>query len=188
MCTRKECALQRLSQCAPWSMAFENEIWEQTRKRTACLKLPFSSLLVPAVSDKGQAFFGNPQGESVLWRLAELAEEFDAEQVATDARSAAERVSEGRSYVACIGQFKRGKSSVQMRSWATVYYPPESCRLLPFRQLFATGFLLRPACALRQARGQRFRLRPSMSMSLKKKPKTRVRYLLPHRLWLIRRK
>jgi GTP-binding protein EngB required for normal cell division len=45
-------------------------------------------------------------------RLANLAEEFDAEQVAADARSVAERVSEGRFYVACIGQFKRGKSSV----------------------------------------------------------------------------
>jgi GTP-binding protein EngB required for normal cell division len=41
-----------------------------------------------------------------------LAEEFEAEQVAADARSVAERVSEGRFYVACIGQFKRGKSSV----------------------------------------------------------------------------
>jgi predicted GTPase len=45
-------------------------------------------------------------------RLAELAGEFDAEQVARDARSLAERISEGRFYVACIGQFKRGKSSV----------------------------------------------------------------------------
>jgi GTP-binding protein EngB required for normal cell division len=41
-----------------------------------------------------------------------LADEFDAEQVAADARSVAERVSEGRFYVACIGQFKRGKSSI----------------------------------------------------------------------------
>jgi len=55
---------------------------------------------------------GNAHGESALLRLAELAEEFDAEQVAADARSVAERVSEGRFYVACIGQFKRGKSSV----------------------------------------------------------------------------
>jgi hypothetical protein len=54
----------------------------------------------------------NSHGESSLSRLAELAEEFDAEQVAADARSVAERVSEGRFYVACIGQFKRGKSSV----------------------------------------------------------------------------
>jgi GTP-binding protein EngB required for normal cell division len=54
----------------------------------------------------------NSHGESALMRLAELADEFDAEQVAADARSVAERVSEGRFYVACIGQFKRGKSSV----------------------------------------------------------------------------
>jgi len=54
----------------------------------------------------------SPHGESALLRLAELAEEFDAEQVAADARSVAERVSEGRFYVACIGQFKRGKSTV----------------------------------------------------------------------------
>jgi GTP-binding protein EngB required for normal cell division len=54
----------------------------------------------------------NSQGESALLRLADLAEEFEAEQIAADARSIAERVSEGRFYVACIGQFKRGKSSV----------------------------------------------------------------------------
>ena len=54
----------------------------------------------------------SPHGESALLRLAELAKEFDAEQVAADARSVAERVSEGRFYVACIGQFKRGKSTV----------------------------------------------------------------------------
>jgi GTP-binding protein EngB required for normal cell division len=54
----------------------------------------------------------NSHGESALLRLAELAEEFDAEQVAADARSVAERVSGGRFYVACIGQFKRGKSSL----------------------------------------------------------------------------
>lgn len=45
-------------------------------------------------------------------RLAASAEEFGAEQVSTDARSLAERISEGRFYVACIGQFKRGKSSI----------------------------------------------------------------------------
>jgi predicted GTPase len=54
----------------------------------------------------------NSEGESALLRLAELAEEFEAEQVAADARSVAERISEGRFYVACIGQFKRGKSTV----------------------------------------------------------------------------
>src|SRR6202167_5139051 len=63
-------------------------------------------------SEHPQGLHENSHGESALLRLAELAEQFDAEQVAADARSVAERVSEGRFYVACIGQFKRGKSSV----------------------------------------------------------------------------
>src|ERR1700691_3640351 len=54
----------------------------------------------------------NSHGESALLRLAELAEDFESEHVATEARSVAERVSEGRFYVACIGQFKGGKSSI----------------------------------------------------------------------------
>jgi GTPase Era involved in 16S rRNA processing len=69
---------------------------------------PFASV----ASEDRHAFPEKSHGESALLRLAELAEEFDAEQVAADARSLAERVSEGRFYVACIGQFKRGKSSV----------------------------------------------------------------------------
>jgi GTP-binding protein EngB required for normal cell division len=51
-------------------------------------------------------------GESALYRLAELASEFNAEHIAVTARSVAERVSEGRFYVACVGQFKRGKSTL----------------------------------------------------------------------------
>lgn len=51
-------------------------------------------------------------GEAALYRLAALAEEFGAEHVASTARSTAERVSEGRFYVACVGQFKRGKSTL----------------------------------------------------------------------------
>ena len=69
-------------------------------------------LPLPSEAPEQQAAPENSHGESALLRLAELAEEFDAEQVAADARSVAERVSEGRFYVACIGQFKRGKSSV----------------------------------------------------------------------------
>jgi len=54
-----------------------------------------------------------PDSESVnLCRLAELAAEFGAQEIADAARSAAERVSEGRYYVACVGQFKRGKSTL----------------------------------------------------------------------------
>jgi GTP-binding protein EngB required for normal cell division/polyhydroxyalkanoate synthesis regulator phasin len=76
------------------------------------LEKPTSSRLASVASDDRQASPDNSHGESALFRLAELADEFDAEQVAADARSVAERVSEGRFYVACIGQFKRGKSSI----------------------------------------------------------------------------
>ena len=47
-----------------------------------------------------------------LGRVAELAEEFGAREIADAALSAAERVMEGRYYVACVGQFKRGKSTL----------------------------------------------------------------------------
>ena len=51
-------------------------------------------------------------GASRLLRLANLAQELGAESVAEEARELAVRVSEGRFYVACIGQFKRGKSTL----------------------------------------------------------------------------
>jgi GTP-binding protein EngB required for normal cell division len=51
-------------------------------------------------------------GASRLLRLAELAQGLGAEPVAEEARALAARVSEGRFYVACIGQFKRGKSTL----------------------------------------------------------------------------
>ena len=47
-----------------------------------------------------------------LLRLADLAQELEAEPVAEEARELAARVAEGRFYVACVGQFKRGKSSL----------------------------------------------------------------------------
>ena len=50
--------------------------------------------------------------EPRLLALARVAGEAGAEGVATEARSLAERVVEGRFYVACLGQFKRGKSSL----------------------------------------------------------------------------
>ena len=49
---------------------------------------------------------------SRLLELAHVAEELEAEPVAAEARELAARVSEGRFYVACVGQFKRGKSSL----------------------------------------------------------------------------
>ena len=51
-------------------------------------------------------------GASGLLRLADLAQELEAELVAEDARELAARVAERRFYVACVGQFKRGKSSL----------------------------------------------------------------------------
>jgi len=51
-------------------------------------------------------------GASRLLRLASLAEDLAASQIAEQARDLARRVSEGRFYVACIGQFKRGKSTL----------------------------------------------------------------------------
>jgi Dynamin family len=47
-----------------------------------------------------------------LLRLAQLGEELGSNRVAEEARELAARVSEGRFYVACVGQFKRGKSTL----------------------------------------------------------------------------
>jgi predicted GTPase len=51
-------------------------------------------------------------GASRLLKLADLAEGLGAGPVAEEARELATRVSEGRFYVACVGQFKRGKSTL----------------------------------------------------------------------------
>jgi predicted GTPase len=51
-------------------------------------------------------------GASRLLRLADLAQELGSEPVAEEARDLAARVAEGRFYVACVGQFKRGKSTL----------------------------------------------------------------------------
>jgi len=50
--------------------------------------------------------------ETALSRLAELAQGFGAQQISSSALSLAERTSAGLFYVACIGQFKRGKSTL----------------------------------------------------------------------------
>ena len=55
---------------------------------------------------------GSADGASRLLRLGRLAQELGAEPVAEEARELAARISEGRFYVACIGQFKRGKSTL----------------------------------------------------------------------------
>ncbi|MGD0479099.1 MAG: dynamin family protein [Terracidiphilus sp.] len=55
---------------------------------------------------------GSTDGAIHLLRLADLAQELGTEPVAEEARELATRVSEGRFYVACVGQFKRGKSTL----------------------------------------------------------------------------
>lgn len=47
-----------------------------------------------------------------LQELSRIAKDVGAEKVATDAQSLATRVAEGLFYVVCIGQFKRGKSTL----------------------------------------------------------------------------
>ena len=64
--------------------------------------------------------FGSPptqtsvsfDGAARLLRLGRLAQELGAEPVAEEASELAARVAEGRFYVACVGQFKRGKSTL----------------------------------------------------------------------------
>jgi hypothetical protein len=68
-------------------------------KENLLLEEPDTSALTSGASEDRNVPAEHSFGESALARLAELAEEFDAEQVAADARSVAERVSEGRFYV-----------------------------------------------------------------------------------------
>jgi hypothetical protein len=62
-------------------------------------------------SDSGQSSVVGREPDTLL-RIASLAEQFNCDQITDDARSAAERIAEGRFYVACVGQFKRGKSTL----------------------------------------------------------------------------
>jgi GTPase Era involved in 16S rRNA processing len=50
--------------------------------------------------------------KETLKQLEQIARSLGAETVAEEARSLAERASEGRFFVACVGQFKRGKSTL----------------------------------------------------------------------------
>ena len=56
--------------------------------------------------------FEDETSSSALLRLAGLADEFGATLIAEEARAIAQRVAEGRFFVACVGQFKRGKSTL----------------------------------------------------------------------------
>jgi Dynamin family len=58
------------------------------------------------------ATVGSADGATRLLDLATLAGLLGAEDVSQESRELAARVSEGRFYVACVGQFKRGKSTL----------------------------------------------------------------------------
>lgn len=51
-------------------------------------------------------------GATRLLELAALAAQLESEQAAIEASELAERLAEGRFFVACVGQFKRGKSTL----------------------------------------------------------------------------
>jgi predicted GTPase len=75
-----------------------------------------SNALSSAISLESRAapqsgrLYGN-EAESFL-RIAVLADELKDEQIKREAFGASERIAEGRFYVACVGQFKRGKSTL----------------------------------------------------------------------------
>ena len=75
-------------------------------------QVPVAEHSGPGQSDLLNAAPGGIDGAARLLRLANLAEELDSNPISEECRELAERVSEGRFYVACVGQFKRGKSTL----------------------------------------------------------------------------
>ncbi len=78
-----------------------------------------ADLTIPETNESTHHGGSPPTAESLrmdgaprLLRLADLAQELGAEPIEEEARELATRVSEGRFYVACVGQFKRGKSTL----------------------------------------------------------------------------
>jgi hypothetical protein len=63
-------------------------------------------------SSASPAQFSGSLNTTGLSRLCEIARELDEASIAADLQQLVARVSEGRFYVACIGQFKRGKSTL----------------------------------------------------------------------------
>jgi predicted GTPase len=74
------------------------------------MQTPASPALADGVPEGSAA--SDPMGAAGLLRLAAIGEELGTQRVSHDARELASRVAEGRFFVACIGQFKRGKSTL----------------------------------------------------------------------------
>ncbi len=75
-------------------------------------KLMPTSFTYGPSSETSTAATAEVDGAGRLLRLAKLGEELGTNRVADEARELAARISEGRFYVACVGQFKRGKSTL----------------------------------------------------------------------------
>jgi predicted GTPase len=71
-----------------------------------------SSSAVSSLAATAKRATGIRTAEAGLHRVAELADELGAENISRAARAVTQRVSEGLFYVACVGQFKRGKSTL----------------------------------------------------------------------------
>jgi predicted GTPase len=71
-----------------------------------------SSSAVSSLGATANRATGIRTAEAGLRRAAELADGLGAENTSRAARAVAQRVSEGLFYVACVGQFKRGKSTL----------------------------------------------------------------------------
>jgi ribosome biogenesis GTPase A len=70
------------------------------------------AITAPTASDTIETSTNAPDGANRLLSLAGIAANLGAQPVAQEARELAARVSEGRFFVACVGQFKRGKSTL----------------------------------------------------------------------------
>jgi hypothetical protein len=83
-----------------------------------CLQFPLTMIAKNEVTARKAADGTEESGGSAgagtesLIALAKIASQLGAERVATEATELAERVAEGRFYTACVGQFKRGKSTL----------------------------------------------------------------------------
>ena len=59
-----------------------------------------------------QSSSARPLDATALHRLAAMAEQLGEGSVSSDLRQLVARINEGRFFVACVGQFKRGKSTL----------------------------------------------------------------------------
>lgn len=65
-----------------------------------------------APQSEGKATVQDVAVDEPLQRLADLAQELGSDRAHQEAEALARRIAEGRFYVACVGQFKRGKSTL----------------------------------------------------------------------------